>query len=93
MNTALGGKIVAGWALSALSMPTFRLHQTEYPEIEAEGQTPVEACGRLAALLVEAGEAWKRDPLGLALADVRRFSRRFTASTWVEPRLSDRPSM
>jgi hypothetical protein len=97
MNTALGGKIVAGWASNAFSMPAFRVHQVEYPEVEAEGQSPVEACDRLIALLVAAGEfasdAWKSEPLALALVDARRFSRRFSASAWVEPRLSDLPSM
>jgi hypothetical protein len=35
MNTALGGKIVAGWASDAFSRPAFRVHQVNYPELEA----------------------------------------------------------
>ena len=41
---------MTGWACNAHGMPTFRVHQTDYPEIEAEGQTPAEACGRLVQL-------------------------------------------
>ena len=97
MNTALGRKIVAGWASDAFNMPIFRLHQLEYPEVEAEGRTPAEASGRLIALLVAAGDfandAWKRESLVLALGDARRFSRCFNASAWIEPRLCDLPSM
>jgi hypothetical protein len=51
----------------------------------------------LIALLVAAGElasdAWQSEPLALALVDARRFSRRFSASAWVERMLSDLPSM
>jgi hypothetical protein len=91
MNGILGGKIVTRWACNALGMLTFRVHQTDYPEIEAEGQTHAEACGRLIELLVQAGdfasEDWRRQPLGLALADARAFDRSFSASAWIEPRL------
>jgi len=97
MNTILGGKIVTGWACSAHGMPTFRAHQTDYPEIEAEGQTPAEACGRLVELLVQAGdfasETWKSQPLALVLIDARAFNRSFTAGAWTEPRPSPFPSM
>jgi hypothetical protein len=97
MNTALGRKIVAGWASTAFSMPAFRVHQVEYPEVEAEGRTPAEASVRLIALLVAAGDfanvAWKRESLVLALGDARRFSRCFNACAWVEPRPSGLPSM
>jgi hypothetical protein len=97
MNTVLGGKIVARWADNAYGMPMFRVHQNEYPEIEAEGRTPAEACVRLIALLVQAidfaSDAWRRQPLGLALIDARTFDRSFSASGWIEPRLSGQPSM
>jgi hypothetical protein len=97
MNTILGRKIVTGWACNAHGMPMFRAHQTDYPEIEAEGQTPAEACGRLVELLVQAGdfasEAWRCEPLGLALIDARAFNRSFAAGAWTEPRLSPFPSM
>ena len=97
MIADLGMRIVAGWACDTFGMPTFRVHQTDYPEIEAKGGTPAEACGRLVALLVEAldfaSEAWRRQPLGLALADARGFDRSFTAGAWTEPKLSTHPSM
>jgi hypothetical protein len=97
MDAALGEKIVTGRALSAFSIPIFRVHQAEYPEIEAEGQTPAEACRRLVDLLVQAidfaSEAWRRQPLGLALADARAFDRSFSASAWTEPKLSLHPSI
>jgi hypothetical protein len=97
MTADPGGKIVSGWACDTFSMPTFRVHQMDYPEIEAEGQTPAEACGRLIAHLVEANEfaseAWRRQPLGLALVDARDFARSFTAGAWTEPKLSLHPSI
>jgi hypothetical protein len=78
-------------------MPTFRVHQTDYPEIEAEGQTPAAARGRLIELLVKAhdfaSEAWRYQPLALALIDARAFSGSFTAGEWTEPRRSRLPSM
>jgi hypothetical protein len=78
MNAVLGGRIVAGWARNTFDMPTFRIHPTDYPEIEAEGRTPDEACVRLVLLLVQAidstSETWKCQPLGLALADARTFA-------------------
>ena len=97
MNTALGGKIVVRWACNAYGMPMFGVHQNEYPEIEAEGRTPAEACVRLIELLVQAidfaSEAWQRQPLRLALVDTRAFDRSFSASAWTEPRLFRQPSM
>jgi hypothetical protein len=96
VNAALGGKIVAHWACNAYGMPMFRVHQNEYPEIEAEGRTPAEACGRLIELLVQAidfvSEAWRRRPLALALVDARAFDLSFSASRWIEPKLSRQPS-
>jgi hypothetical protein len=96
MNTALGEKIVAGWAYDAFSMPTFRVHQTDYPEIEAEGRTPAEACSRLIAPLVEAidfaSETWRRQPLGLALVDARGIGHAFTDGARREPKLAPHPS-
>jgi hypothetical protein len=97
MNGILGRKIVMGWACNALGMPTFRLHQTDYPEIEAEGQTPAAARGRLIELLVQAhdfaSEAWRFQPLALALIDARAFNGSFTAGAWTEPRPSPFPSL
>lgn len=97
MNTILGGKIVTGRACGAHGMPMFQAHQTDYPEIEAEGQTPAEASGRLVELLVQAGDfasdSWRCDPIGLALIDARDFNRSFTAGAWIEPRLPPFPSM
>jgi hypothetical protein len=97
MNAILGGKIATGWACNAHGMPTFRAHQTDYPEIEAEGQTPAEACDRLIQLLIQsaafASEAWRYQPLALALGDARAFNGSFTAGAWTEPRLSGQPSM
>ncbi len=97
MNTILRGKIATGRACNAHGMPMFRAHQTDYPEIEAEGRTPAEASDRLVELLVQAGdfasEAWRCEPLGLALTDARAFNRSFTAGAWTEPRPSPFPSM
>jgi hypothetical protein len=97
MNGILGGKILTGWACNALGIPTFRAHQTDYPEIEAEGQTPAAARGGLIELLVQAhdfaSEAWRYQPLALALIDVRAFNGPFTAGEWTEPRRSRLPSM
>ena len=97
MNAILGGKIVTGWACNVPGMPSFRAHHIDYPEIEAEGQTPAEACGRLIELLVQAGdfasEAWRYQPIGLAVIDARAFNRSFTAGAWTEPRPSPFPSM
>ncbi len=80
MNAALGGKIAGRWECNAVSMSMFRVHHSEYPEIEAEGKTPAEACVRLIGLLVQAvdfaSDAWRRQPLGLALADARAYGRR-----------------
>jgi len=79
VNTASGGKILAGWAFSPFSIPTFRAHQSDYQEIEAEGATSADACIRLIELLEEAidfaSEAWRRRPPGLALVDARAFDR------------------
>ncbi len=92
MNAILREKIVTACACNAQGMPMFQAHQTDYPEIEAEGQTPAEACGRLVELLVQAidfaCEAWRCEPLGLALIDARAFNRSFTAGAWTEPRRS-----
>jgi hypothetical protein len=78
INAALGGRIVAGWARNAFGMLMFRVHQVDYPEIEAEGKTPAEACDRLDQLLVQAidfaSEAWRRQPLELALVNARAFT-------------------
>ena len=78
-------------------MPGFRVHQTNAPETEAEGQTPADACDRLVQLLVQsadfAGEAWRDQPLALALGDARDFNGSFTPGAWTEPRLSRLPSM
>ena len=97
MNTGLGGKIVAGWACNVYGMSMFRMHQNEYPEIEAEGRTLAEACSRFIEVLVQAidfaSEAWRRRPLGLALVDARTFDGSFSASVWIEPKLSRQPSM
>ena len=97
MNAILGGKIVTGRACNVHGMPSFRAHQTDYPEIEAEGQTPAEAGGRLVELLVQAvnfaSETWKSQPLVLAIIDARAFNRSFTAGEWTEPRPSLFPSM
>ena len=83
MNADLGGRIVASWACNVFSMSTFRVHQIEYPEIQAEGKTPAEACVRFIELLAQAIDfasgIWKRRPLGLALADARAFSRSCSA--------------
>ncbi len=93
MNPVLRGKIVANWACNAYGMPMFHVHQNEYPEIEAEGRTPAEACSRLIELLIQAidfaSEVWRRQPLGLALVDARSFS----PSVWIEPRRSRQPPM
>jgi hypothetical protein len=92
MNADLGGRIVTSWARDVFSMSTFRVHQSEYPEIEGEGKTPAEACARLIELLAQAisfaSDIWKRGPLGLALADARAFSRRYNASAGTEPELT-----
>jgi hypothetical protein len=78
MNAVLGGRLVAGWTGNAFGMPTFRVHQVDYPEIETEGRTPAEACGRLVQLLVQAidfaSEAWRRQPLERALVNARAFT-------------------
>jgi len=96
MNGILGGKIVTRWACNAHGMPSFRLHQADYPEIEAEGQTPDAARGRLIELLVQAhdfaSEAWRYQPLALALIDARAFNGSFTAGAWTVPRPSPFPS-
>jgi hypothetical protein len=85
MKTVLAGRIVAGWTRNPFGMPTFRVHQADYPEIVAEGRTPVEACGRLVQLLIQAldfaSEAWRCQPLRLALIDAPAF----TASAWIKP--------
>jgi hypothetical protein len=81
MNAVLGEKVVTRWGSNALGMPTFHMHQADYPEIEAEGQTPPAACLRLIELLSQAGdfagEAWRCQPLGLALIEARSFHRRY----------------
>jgi len=90
MNAVLGRRIVAGWGRNGFNMPTFRVHPIDYPEIEAEGRTPDEACDRLVLLLVQAMdfviETWKCQPLGLALADARAFAT--VARTEPEPSAS-----
>jgi len=77
MNAVLRGRVAAGWASNACSLPTFHLYQTEYPEIEPEGRTLAEACDRLLHFLVRAIEfacqVPRRPPLRLALVDVRAF--------------------
>jgi hypothetical protein len=97
MNAVLGGKIVTGWACNVHGMPMFHVHQTDYPEIEAEGQTPAEACDRLVQLLVQAidfaSEAWRCQPLRLALIDARGINRSITAGAWTEPGRPRLPSM
>ncbi len=97
MNTGLGGKIVAHGACDAYGMPTFRVHQNQYPEIEAEGRTPAEACVRLIELLVQAidfaSAAWRRQPLELALVEAHAFDGSFSARAWIDPRRSHQPSM
>ena len=68
MNDALAGGILAGWARHVFGMPTFRVHETDCPEIEAEGQTPAEACACLVQLLIQAidfaSEPGRRSPSG-----------------------------
>lgn len=95
MDAVLGGGIVAGWGRDAFGMPTFRVHTTDYPEIEAEGRTPVEACDRLVQHLVRAvdftSEAWKCRPLGLALVDARAFARASIGRAEADPEPSRHP--
>ncbi len=59
-------------------MPAFRIHPVDYPEAEAEGRTPDEACDLLIGLLDrsidDSDEAWKNWPLGQALAEARAFA-------------------
>jgi len=92
MNADLRGRIVESWVCNVFSMSTFRVHQSVYPEIEGEGKTPAEACIRLIELLAQASDfasdAWKRRPLGLALADARAFNRSYSASAGTEPELT-----
>jgi hypothetical protein len=72
------GSIVAGWSRNAFGMPAFRVHAADYPEAEAEGRTPDEACDRLIGLLAQAidhaTETWKSRSLDLALAEARAFA-------------------
>ena len=74
--------------MQRIGMPTFCMHQTDYPEIEAEGRTPAEARDRLVQLLVRAidftSEVWRCQALGLALIDARGFNRPFTAGAGTE---------
>lgn len=78
MTAVLRGRIVAGWARNAFGMPTYHVHQADYPEIEAEGRTGSESCRRLIQLLVQAhdfaSEGWRREPLRLALVDAQDFA-------------------
>ncbi|MGP0066775.1 MAG: hypothetical protein ACLQGP_24690 [Isosphaeraceae bacterium] len=80
MNAVFSGRVSAGWAWNACSLPTFHLHQTEYPEIESEGRTRAETCDRLLDFLVRviefACQVPKRPPLRLALVEVRAFDLR-----------------
>jgi hypothetical protein len=54
--------------------------------------TGISGCVRLIELLAQAidfaSDAWKRRPLGLALADARAFNRSDSASVWTEPELT-----
>ncbi len=78
MTAVPGDRILWGWTRDALGMPAFRVHPADYPEVEAEGRTPDEACDRLIGLLdrsIESSdEAWKNRPLGQALAEARAFA-------------------
>lgn len=74
-------------------MPMLRVRQSDYPEIEAEGPTPAETCGRLVRAIGLAAESWTRRPLRLALIETRGINRCCTAGAWAEPRLSGLPSM
>jgi hypothetical protein len=66
MNAVPGERIVAGWTRNAFRMPAFRVHATDYPEVEAEGRTPDDACDRLFVFLAvaidRADETWKCQP-------------------------------
>lgn len=81
MNADLAENVVTRWGFNAYGMPTFRMHQADYPEIEAEGQTPAAACLRLIERLAQAGdfavEAWRFQPLEAALIEALRFHRRY----------------
>jgi hypothetical protein len=96
MYTVLGGGIVADWDRNAFGMPTFRIHATDYPEIEAECWTPAEACERLVQHLIQAidftSEVWKCRPLGLALVDARAFARAWIGRAEADPEPSRHPS-
>lgn len=82
MNAIFSGGFPAGRACDARRLPTFHLHQTEYPEIEPEGRKSVGACDRLLQLLVRAIEfaclVPRRPRLRPAVVDVRAFDPRCT---------------
>jgi len=54
-----------------------RVHHRNFPEIRAEGETPVAAATNLANTLTRALDsaltAWRRDTIGQALADIEAF--------------------
>jgi hypothetical protein len=54
-----------------------RVHHRDFPEIRAEGETPVAAATHLANTLTRALDsaltAWRRDTLGQAIADIQAF--------------------
>jgi hypothetical protein len=89
MNAVCEEKIVTLWACNAYGMPTFRVHQSEYPEIDAEGRTPAEARDRLIELLAQAleftGEPWRCQPLRLTVSEARTFNRSFIADARAGP--------
>jgi hypothetical protein len=78
MMAVPGERIVAARTRDALGMPALRVHATDYPDIEAQGGTPDEACDRLIGLLDQAtdymSEPWKCRARALALADAFAFT-------------------
>jgi hypothetical protein len=56
---------------------TARVHHRDFPEIRADGETPVMAATHLANQLTRALDSaltnWRRDTIGQAIADIQAF--------------------
>jgi hypothetical protein len=54
-------------------------HHRDFPEIEGEGETPLDAAvhlsSRLTAAMDSIGSGWRRDHIARAIADVREYVR------------------
>jgi hypothetical protein len=70
--------VVASGVCDCHTIRSTHAHHRDYPEIQAEGESPAHAAARLinqlAAVLDTASDRWRREAVERAIADVKTFA-------------------